>query len=248
MVRTALITGATAGIGRACSFELARKGLAVGVLGRDLGECRKVAAEIETAGGNAVALEADITDRAQVEAAADMLRNRLGPITVLVNNAGVSDFKAFEHLSEGDWRQMFDVNVLGTFIVTQTCLPDMKTAGWGRIVNISSSSAQSGSPFQAHYSASKGAVMAMTRSLAQELGAHGITVNTIPPGSVLGTKMAEANKAKFGIEIEDLAKLLPVGRTGIPEDVAAACAWLVSEEAGYVTGQTIGVNGGRVMA
>lgn len=248
MPRIALITGAAAGIGRACSLKLAREGLSIGVLGRNIDECRQVVSEIESKGGNAVALEADIADRQQVALAVERLRKDLGPITVLINNAGIADFKSFEQLSEEDWRRMFNVNVLGTFIVTQACLPDMKMARWGRIVNISSSSAQSGSPFQVHYSASKGAVMAMTRSLAQELGAHGITVNNIPPGSVLGTKMSEANKSKFGIDVEDLANSLPVRRTGVPEDVAAACAWLVSEEAGYVTGQTIGVNGGRVMS
>jgi 2-hydroxycyclohexanecarboxyl-CoA dehydrogenase len=124
----------------------------------------------------------------------------------------------------------------------------MKAAKWGRIVNISSSSAQGGSPLQIHYSASKGAVIAMTRSMAAAFGRHGITVNNIPPGSVMQTVMSEAQKESWPMSEETLAQSLPVKRTGVPEDIASACAWLCQEDAGYVTGQTIGVNGGRIMS
>jgi 2-hydroxycyclohexanecarboxyl-CoA dehydrogenase len=126
----------------------------------------------------------------------------------------------------------------------------MKSAGWGRIINISSSSAQSGSPGQVAYSASKGAVMAMTRSLAAALGRHGITVNNIPPGAVMGTLMSEeaAAAGNFRMSLDNLAKMIPVGHTGVAEDIANAACWLASEDSGYVTGQTIGVNGGRVMS
>lgn len=248
MTKTALVTGAAAGIGRACALRLARDGMAVGVLDLDIEGCGEVVAEIEAAGGRAVALQASIADRAQVTAAVEKLRNAFGPVTVLVNNAGISNFIPFEELTDGDWEKMFEINTKGTFIVTQVVLPDMKAAQWGRVVNISSSSAQTGSVEQVHYSASKGAVITMTRSLAQALGPYGITVNNIPPGSVMNTVMSEANKHRFRMSMEQLGKMIPVGRTGEPEDIADACAWLVSEGSSYVTGQTIGVNGGRVVS
>lgn len=248
MPRTALITGAAWGIGRACCLRLARDGIRVGVLGRDLDDCGAVVEEIVAEGGSAVSLQADITVRAQVDEALARLRQTFGPVTILVNNAGIAEFKPFEQITPEDWRRILEVNLVATSTVTQACIGDMKAAGWGRIVNISSSSAQSGSPRQVHYSASKGAMIAMTRSLALEFGAYGITVNNIPPGLVMGTKMSEANRHLFSEhDSKDLGKDLPVGRAGVPEDVAAACAWLVSEDAGYVTGQTIGINGGRVM-
>jgi len=248
MKKTALVTGAAAGIGRACAMRLARDGMSVGVLDLDLEGCKKVVAEIEAAGGKAIALQASIADRAQVTAAVDKLRAAFGPVTVVVNNAGISNFIAFEEITEAQWDKMFEINVKGTFIVTQVVLPDMKAAQWGRVVNISSSSAQSGSVDQVHYSASKGAVISMTRSLAQALGPLGITVNNIPPGSVANTIMFEANIDKLKMPMDMLVKAIPVRRTGVPDDIANACSWLCLEESGYVTGQTIGVNGGRVLS
>lgn len=247
MTKTALVTGAAAGIGRACSLRLARDGIAVGVADLNLDGCKEVVGEIEAAGGRAVPLRMNIADRAEASTALDELRQALGPITILVNNAGLSNFIKFANLTDDDWDQMFEVNAKGTFIVTQLVVPDMKAAKWGRIVNISSSSAQTGSVLQVHYSASKAAVIGFTRSLALALGPHGITVNNIPPGSVMNTIMSEKMRADFPGPVEELAKTLPVRRTGEPEDIANACAWLVSEDTGYVTGQTIGVNGGNVM-
>lgn len=246
--KTALVTGAAAGIGKACALRLARDGIAIGVLDLDLEGCEKVVGEIREAGGKAIALKASIADRGQIRAALDELREAFGPVTIVVNNAGISNFIPFEELTDEDWTKMFDINTRGTFVVTQEALPDMKAAQWGRIVNISSSSAQSGSVEQVHYSASKGAVISMTRSLAQAVGRYGITVNNIPPGAVMGTIMSEANKDKFQMSMDQLKQIIPVGRTGEPEDIANACAWLVSEESSYVTGQTIGVNGGRVVS
>ncbi len=248
MQKVALVTGAAAGIGRACSVRLAKEGHAVGVLDLDEARCADTVKEITAAGGRAVALGADITNRAQVQTALAKLRAALGPVTVLVNNAGMAEFIPFEELTDALWDRMFAVNVRGTFIVTQEVLPDMKAAKWGRIVNISSSSAQTGTRVQVHYSASKGAIVSMTRSLAEALGPDGITVNNIPPGSVMGTIMSEANRNRFPIPIEQLTANMPVRRLGVPEDIANACAWLVKDETGYVTGQTIGVNGGRVVS
>ena len=248
MSKTALVTGAAAGIGRACAMRLAREGMAVGVLDIDLDGCQSVVSEIEAAGGKAIALPASIADRGRVTAAVARLRETFGPVTVLVNNAGITGTVPFKEITDEQWDRMMEVNLKGTFIVTQVVLPDMEAAKWGRIVNISSSSAQTGAVGMAHYSASKGAMITLTRTLAQELGPLGITVNNIPPGTVMNTVMSEANRERFPISLETLVKTMPVRRTGEPDDIANACAWLVSEETSYVTGQTIGVNGGRVVS
>jgi 2-hydroxycyclohexanecarboxyl-CoA dehydrogenase len=220
----------------------------VGVLDLNLEGCERVVAEIKAAGGQAVALRASVADRGQVSSAVAKLRTALGPVTILVNNAGITGFGAFKDITDADWDRMMEINLKGTFIVTQVVLPDMEAAKWGRIINISSSSAQSGAVSMTHYSASKGGVISLTRSLALELGPSGITVNNIPPGAIMNTLMSEANLERFPIPREVLLQTLPVRRTGEPEDVANACAWLASEDSGYVTGQTIGVCGGRVVS
>lgn len=246
--KVALVTGGQAGIGAACAKRLAKDGVAIGVL--DLKEelCADTVAAIEDAGGEAIALGADISDRVQVKAAVAKLREAFGPITILVNNAGVTDFVPFEEITEARWEVVYKINVLGQIIVAQEVLGDMKAKGWGRIVNISSSSGQTGAVGMCTYSSSKGAVITLTRSMAQELGPLGITVNNIPPGSVMGTIMSEANRDKFQIPTEMLLQAIPVRRLGEPNDIANACAWLCHEDSGYVNGQTIGVNGGRVVS
>lgn len=246
--KVALVTGAAAGIGAACSKRLAQDGIAIGVLDLDEARCAETVDAIKAAGGTAVALGADVSRRDQVKAAVAKCREALGPITIVVNNAGVTDFTPFEEVTDELWDFVYAVNVRGPMIVTQEVLPDMKAANWGRIVNISSSSAQTGAIKMATYSSSKGAIVTLTRSLAQELGPLGITVNNIPPGSVMGTIMSEANRDKFQIPTETLLSSLPVRRLGEPNDIANACAWLCLEASSYVTGQTIGVNGGRVVS
>ena len=246
--KVALVTGAQAGIGAACAKRLARDGIAIGVLDLNEAICADTVAAIKVAGGEAIALGADITDRAQVKAAVAKLRNAFGPVTIVVNNAGVTDFVPFDEITEERWEVVYRINVLGQIIVTQEVMGDMKAKGWGRIVMISSSSAQTGAVNMSTYSGSKGAIVSMTRSMAQELGPLGITVNNIPPGSVMGTIMSEASRDKFQIPSEVLLQTLPVRRMGEPNDIANACAWLCLDESGYVTGQTIGVNGGRVVS
>lgn len=243
--KVALVTGAAAGIGAACAKRLAEEGIAIGVLDLDEGRAAETVAAIEAAGGKAIALGADVSDRGQVQAALAKLRDHFGPITIVVNNAGVTEFTPFEQVTEKLFDFIYKINVLGPIIVTQEALADMKSAKWGRVVNISSSSAQTGSAGMATYSSSKGAVISLTRTLAQELGPHGITVNTIPPGSVTGTIMADANISKESAD--RLAATLPVRRVGQPADIANACAFLCNEASSYVTGQIIGVNGGRVL-
>ncbi|MDB5970597.1 MAG: alcohol dehydrogenase [Hydrocarboniphaga sp.] len=246
--KVALVTGAAAGIGRAVALRFARDGMAVGVLDINLDGAQAVVSEIQAKGGTAVALAASIGDRAQVVAAVSKLRETLGPIAVLVNNAGITGYARFQDLTDEAWDRVMAINLKGSFIVTQVVLPDMEAARWGRIVNISSSSAQTGAETMAHYSASKGGIIALTKTLARELGPLGITVNNIPPGMIMNTIMSEATVDRFPIPKEELVKTIPVRRTGEPDDIAGACAWLVAEESSYVTGQTIGINGGRIVS
>jgi 2-hydroxycyclohexanecarboxyl-CoA dehydrogenase len=245
--KVGLVTGAAAGIGAACAKRLAQDGVAIGVLDLDEARCAETVDAIKQAGGTALALGADVSKRESVFAAVAKLRDAFGPITILVNNAGVTDFTPFEDITDELWDFVYAVNVRGPMVMTQAVLPDMKAAHWGRIVNISSSSAQTGAINMITYSSSKGAVVTMTRSMAQEFGPLGITVNNIPPGSVMGTIMSEANRDRFQIPTEVLLQTVPVRRLGEPADIANACAWLCNEASGYVTGQTIGVNGGRVV-
>ena len=246
--RTALVTGGGAGIGKAISHRLARAGMAIGVLGVGAESVTAVAASINEAGGKAVALHADITDRAQVESAASQLRQLFGPIGVLINNAAIENFCAFAEIRDDNWDRIVNTNLKGTYIVTQTVLPDMLALGWGRIVNISALGAQTGAPNMVHYTASKGAIVAMTRSLAIELGPRGITVNSVSPGFI-DTPMARRaiDGGLFPVPYEQIIASYPIPRLGQPDDIAAACAFFASEDASYVTAQVLGVNGGAAV-
>lgn len=243
--RIALVTGGGAGIGEATCLRLARAGQAVGVLGRRRENTEAVARAIITAGGQAIPVLADVADRAQVEAAVEEVRAGLGPITILVNNAGIEEFAPFLQIDDASWDRVMAANLKGLFQVTQAVLPDMVSAGWGRIVNLTALGSQIGAANMVHYTASKGGVTAMTRSLAVELGSKGITVNEISPGFIL-TPMAHRaiDGDLFPVPFEEIVETYPIPRVGRPEEAAAAIAYLVSEDAGYVTGQTLGVNGG----
>jgi 2-hydroxycyclohexanecarboxyl-CoA dehydrogenase len=230
-VKTAVVTGGASGIGRAIAERLRGDGFRVAVI------------DLSAADDGYVA---DVTQRAQVDTAMSAIRDALGPILVLVNAAGVEGFKKFVDLSFEEWSRVIDVNLNGVFHTVQAALPDMVQAGWGRIVNISSSSAHSGQPFMSHYVAAKSAVNGLTKSLALEYGPSGITVNAIPPGFVDTPMLRSAERRRLlGGSVEDHIARTPVRRVGTPEDIAAACAFFVSEEAGYITGQILGVNGGR---
>ncbi|EFC81791.1 SDR family NAD(P)-dependent oxidoreductase [Parafrankia sp. EUN1f] len=244
--KVAVVTGGASGIGRSCAQRLARDGAKVAVLDLNEGDAKQVVAEIEAEGGTAHALAIDVADRASVDQALAQTREHLGPVTILVNSAGKTGYHRFIDMSLESWTSILTVNLTGTFHCCQSALPDMIEAGWGRIVNISSSSAQGGQPYMAHYVASKAGVIGFTKALALELGPSGITVNTIPPGFV-DTPMLRLSeqKGRFGATVDEHAARTPVRRVGRPEDISAACAFLVSEEAGYITGQVIGVNGGR---
>jgi NAD(P)-dependent dehydrogenase (short-subunit alcohol dehydrogenase family) len=202
------------------------------------------AKEIEAEHGPATGLSVDVTDRAAIDAALERVRADHGTPTVLVNNAGLSGFDRFLDISLELWNRLIAVNLTGTFHCCQAVVPGMIEAGWGRIVNISSSSTHSGTPRMTHYVAAKSGVVGFTKALALELAPSGITVNTIPPGFIDTPMLRAANEEGY-LDIERTIAATPVGRAGRPDDIAAACAFLVSEEAGYITGQIIGVNGGR---
>jgi 2-hydroxycyclohexanecarboxyl-CoA dehydrogenase len=244
--RTAIVTGGGSGIGLAVSERLASEGAAVAVFDRDGDTAAEAASKIEAAGGSAVGVTVDVTDRSQIDLGVDDTCARLGRPTILVNNAGLQGFDPFLEISAELWNRILTVNLTGTFHCCQAVVPHMIEEGWGRIVNISSSSAQGGQPLMVHYVASKAGVIGFTKALALELGPKGITVNTIPPGFIDTPMLRMSERQGFlGEGVDHNAKRTPVRRVGRPEDIAAACAFLVRDEASYITGQVIGVNGGR---
>ncbi|HET6734571.1 SDR family NAD(P)-dependent oxidoreductase [Mycobacterium sp.] len=231
-MKNAVVTGGGSGIGQAVAARLRADGLHVATIDRNPSDAE-------------FAYTADVTDRGAIDAALTAIRAALGPVTVLVNAAGLDRFKRFTDLTFEDWQRVIDVNLNGVFHCVQAVLPDMIEAGWGRIVNISSSSAHSGQPFMAPYVAAKSGVNGLTKSLALEYGPNGITVNAVPPGFIDTPMLRKAEERGFLGDTQKQIEATPVRRIGRPEDIAAACAFLVSEEAGYITGQILGVNGGR---
>jgi 2-hydroxycyclohexanecarboxyl-CoA dehydrogenase len=246
--RVALVTGGAAGMGKAISLKLAADGHAVGIIDVDFDGANSVADAIVAAGGKALAVKADIGERAAVEQAVGLIREALGPITILVNNAAIENFSALEDLDDGTWDRLMAINLRGAYVAAQCVLPDMTAAGWGRIVNVSAFGAQIGAPNMALYTASKGGIISMTRSLAIELGPKGITVNSVSPGFI-DTPMARRaiDGGLFPVPYEQIIATYPIPRLGRPEDIAAACAFFASDAAGYITGQVLGVNGGAAM-
>ena len=240
--KVAVVTGAGSGIGRAIALQLARDGAALSVWDLNGAAAEETVAMIAKAGGRAIACAIDASAEKDIAEAAARTRAELGPVTILVNNAGITGHCAFQDIAVEAWERMIRVNLGGPFLCTQAILPDMLAAGWGRIVNISSSSAQGGASKMAHYVASKGGVIGLTKALAIELAAKGITVNNIPPGFV-DTPMLRGSH----VNVDAAAAVAPMKRPGKPEDIAAACSYLVSEAAAYVTGHTLSVNGGRYL-
>jgi 2-hydroxycyclohexanecarboxyl-CoA dehydrogenase len=245
--RVAVVTGGASGMGEATCHELARRGLSVAVLDVNEQAAQRVTEDLRVAGTTAIGIGADVTDRAAVEQAFAKVRSELGPVSVLVTSAGMFAFSPFAEITAESWSKTIDVNLTGTFHCCQVALPDMVAAKWGRIVMISSSSAQRGSPFAAHYAASKGAVITLTKSLAREYAPHGITVNNIPPSGIETPMQHQAQAAGYLKSNEEIASNIPLGHLGTGADIAAAVGFLVSEEAGFITGQVLGVNGGAVM-
>jgi 2-hydroxycyclohexanecarboxyl-CoA dehydrogenase len=242
--RVAVVTGGASGMGLAVSRRLAGLGHRVAVLDLDGDAAAQAADALRADGVQAVAAKVDVTDRGAVDEAIGAVRDELGPVEIMVTSAGLDMFESFTDISTATWERVLAVNLTGTFHCLQAAVPDMLAAGWGRIVTISSSSAQSGAARMAHYVASKGGVIGLTKALAVEYAPHGITVNTIPP-AVIDTPMVRRAEAAGDVpSIDKIAARTPVGRAGTVDDIAAACVFLCSEDAGYITGQVIGVNGG----
>jgi 2-hydroxycyclohexanecarboxyl-CoA dehydrogenase len=240
--RVAVVTGAGSGIGRAISLQLAMDGAAVSVWDLNVAGAQETVAMIANMAGRAMASETDASSTDAIDRALAATHSEYGPVTILVNNAAITGMVPFLEMTEELWDRMMRINLKGPFLCTKAIIPDMLAAGWGRIVNISSSSAQMGVAKMAHYVTSKAGIIGFTKSLAMEYADKGITVNNIPPGYI-DTPMLRATARNF----EGTVASSPMKRAGKPQDIAAACSYLVSEAAGYVTGQTISVNGGRYL-
>ncbi|MEU6350691.1 3-oxoacyl-ACP reductase FabG [Streptomyces sp. NPDC047072] len=244
--RTAVVTGGARGIGAATARRLAHDGLSVAVVDLAEADCKTVVDEIAAAGGRALAVGADVADEEAVRAAVARIAAELGPPTVLVNNAGILRDNLLFKMTAGDWDAVLNVHLRGSFLMSRETQKHMVEAGWGRIVNLSSTSAL-GNRGQANYSAAKAGLQGFTKTLAIELGRYGVTVNAIAPGFV-ETEMTAATAARMGMSFDQLREAvvatIPVGRSGKPEDIAATASFLVSEDAGFVSGQVVYVAGG----
>jgi 2-hydroxycyclohexanecarboxyl-CoA dehydrogenase len=245
--RVALVTGSARGIGRAIALALAERGDAVAVADLLEAEAAETAQMIEAAGGTAIAVPLDVTDGASVEQAVSRATDELGPISVLVNNAGWDELRPFLETDEPFWDRVIEINFKGGLRLTKAVLPGMVERGWGRIVNIGSDAGRVGSSLESVYSGAKGGVIAFTKTIAREVARTGITANTVCPGPTdtpMLQKIVEGQGAKV---IEAMTRAVPMKRLGRPEDVAAAVGFLTSDEAQYITGQTLSVSGGLTM-
>lgn len=246
MARVAIVTGGARGIGAAVSRRLAEDGMAVAVLDLDAAACEPVVAQITAAGGRALAVGCNVADEAEVGAAVDRIAQELGAPTVLVNNAGIIRDNLLHKMTVDDWDAVANVHLRGAFLMSRAVQPYIREANFGRIVNLSSTSAL-GNRGQANYSAAKAGLQGLTKTLAIELGRFSATVNAIAPGFIQ-TDMTAATAERLGMGfdqfIELVAQQTPVGRVGQPEDIAHTASFLVSEGAGFVSGQVIYVAGG----
>jgi 3-oxoacyl-[acyl-carrier protein] reductase len=244
--RVAIVTGAARGIGAAVAQRLAQDGFSVGVIDLTEESCAGTVEAITGAGGKAVAVGADVTSPDAVSAAVDRVAQELGAPTVLVNNAGITRDNMLFKMTEDDWDSVLGVHLRGAFLMSREVQKHQTEQGWGRIVNLSSTSAL-GNRGQANYSAAKAGMQGFTKTLAIELGKFGVTVNAIAPGFI-ETEMTAATAKRLDIDFEDFKKgaaaAIPVQRVGQPADIAATASFLVSEEAGFVSGQVIYVAGG----
>jgi 3-oxoacyl-[acyl-carrier protein] reductase len=240
------VTGGARGIGAAVSQRLARDGKSVAVLDLDEGNCSDIVKAIEADGGRALAVGADVSNPDAVKAAVARVADELGAPTILINNAGVTKDNLLFKMTELDWDMVMGVHLKGAFLMAQAAQAYMTKAGWGRIVNLSSTAAL-GNRGQSNYSTAKAGLQGFTKTLAIELGKFGITANAIAPGFI-ATEMTKATAERLGVDWEEFkagsAKVIPVGRVGIPEDIAALASFLVGEESGFISGQVIYAAGG----
>jgi 2-hydroxycyclohexanecarboxyl-CoA dehydrogenase len=247
--RVALVTGGGRGIGRAISLALAADGraVAVGDLSEDV--ARATASDVEDAGGRSVAIVLDVTDGGSVGAGVRRVEEALGSVDIVVNNAGWDELVPFLDTDEGFWDKVLEINLKGCLRVTRAALPGMVDRGWGRLINIGSDAGRVGSSLESVYSGAKGGVIAFTKTIAREFAASGVTANSVCPGPTRTPLLEGMAKGEEGERlIASLERAVPMRRLGEPEDVASAVAFLASERAGYITGQTLSVSGGLTMA
>ncbi|MGB2606315.1 MAG: 3-oxoacyl-[acyl-carrier-protein] reductase [Candidatus Sulfotelmatobacter sp.] len=241
--RVAFITGASQGIGRACALKLATAGATVCVAARNQEKLNQLAHEITTAGGKAAAFALDVTDEEQVKSMMKAAVAQFGKIDILVNNAGVTRDQLVMRMKRSDWDAVLQTNLTAAYLCIQQVTSSMLKQRWGRIINISSVFGQVGQAGQANYSASKAGLIGLTMAIARELGSRNITCNAVAPGFI-ETAMTEVLGEEFK---QNAAKQIPLGRVGSPADVANAVAFLASDEASYITGHVLNVNGGMLM-
>jgi NAD(P)-dependent dehydrogenase (short-subunit alcohol dehydrogenase family) len=247
MTRVAVVTGGASGVGLAVCQHLTRAGRQVAVLDLNGSAAQDAAESLRSTGAKAIGAGVDVADRAAIDAVFDQVRAELGPIEILVTSAGISGFTPFEEITTDLWNRYLAVNLTGTFDCIQAAIGDMVAAGWGRIVTISSAAGQTGTARQGHYSAAKAGVIGLTKAVALEYGARGITANTIPPFAVDTPLMRGAQSDRNIPKTETIARMIPAGRVGTPDDIGATAAFLCSDAAAYITGQVIAANGGAVL-
>jgi 2-hydroxycyclohexanecarboxyl-CoA dehydrogenase len=242
-----IVTGGASGIGLGVVKRFAVNGHPVAMLDIQNEALEREGAALRARGLKVLTREVNVSSRRQIDDAYAAVREELGPITIVIANAGYSKAVNFLSMSINVWQDMIDVNLTGVFHTIQAALPDMVEQKWGRIVTISSNAAQIGAADRAHYAAAKGGVIGLTRALARELARYGITSNTIPP-SLVDTPMARRAEASGEVPpLDVIAQHIPIARPGTPDDIAAACEFLCSDKASYITGQQINVNGGSYM-
>ncbi|HTR68530.1 MAG TPA: 3-oxoacyl-[acyl-carrier-protein] reductase [Terriglobales bacterium] len=241
--RVALVTGASQGIGRACALRLAKDGAALAVAARNQEKLNELVNEITAAGGKAAAFSVDVGDEEQIKTAVKSALSQFGKIDILVNNAGITRDQLVMRMKRADWDSVLNTNLTSAYLCIQQVISSMLKQRWGRIVNVSSIFGQMGQAGQANYAASKAGLIGLTMAIAREVGSRNITCNAIAPGFI-ETAMTSVLSEEFK---QNAVKMIPLGRVGTPDDVASAVAFLASDEAAYITGHVLNVNGGMLM-
>jgi len=241
--RVALVTGASQGIGRVCAMKLSQSGATLALAARNQEKLQKLAGEIEVTGGKAAAFSLDVGDEEQINSVFKSVIAQFGKIDILVNNAGITRDQLVLRMKRADWDSVLNTNLTSAYLCTQQAISSMLKQRWGRIVNITSIFGQMGQAGQANYAASKAGLIGLTMAIAREVGSRNITCNAVAPGFI-ETAMTSGLGDDFK---QNAVKMIPLGRVGSPEDVASAVAFLASEEASYITGHVLNVNGGMLM-